>query len=434
MSSHASNGGAVTRDTALWHPFSDMALVRGSELVIERGEDVWLWDSDGKRYLDGSASLWYANVGHGRREIADAVAAQMHDLEAYSTFGDIANPPALALAERLSSLAPMDDAKVFLTTGGGEAIDSAAKIARRYFSAIGQPSRQHLIGRIGGYHGTNGFGTSIGGIEPNRVGFGALIPHTSYVPHDSAEALEREIHRIGADNVAAFFMEPIIGAGGVLLPPEGYIEGVREVCDATGVLFVVDSVICGFGRLGTWFGIERWDVEPDLMTFAKGVSSGYLPVGGVIASWKVAEPFFTETGHLLRHGATYSGHAACAAAALANLDILEGEGLVGRAKEIEGEFEAALRSLEDHPLVAEVRAGIGLMGGVDLDSPALVPTVYAHLREAGVLTRALGAGIAFSPPLTIRSPEIAFIASAMREALDATLDSAASPASVGGRP
>jgi putrescine---pyruvate transaminase len=432
MSSHESNGGAAERDTALWHPFSDMALVRRSELVLTRGEGVWLWDEDGRRYLDGSASLWYANVGHGRREIAEAVAAQMAELEAYSIFGDVANPPALKLAERLSALAPMDDAKVFLTTGGGEAIDTAAKIARRYWSATGRPSRQHLISRIGGYHGTNGFGTSLCGIEPNRVGFGALIPHTSYVPHDSVDALELEIRRIGPDNVAAFFMEPIIGAGGVLLPPEGYVEGVAEVCEANGVLLMVDSVICGFGRLGTWFGIERWGVEPDLITFAKGVSSGYMPVGGVVASWRVAEPFFTEPGHLLRHGATYSGHAACAAAALANLDILADEGLVRRGQEMEGELESTLRALEDHPLVAEVRAGIGLMAAVELGDPTLVPAVYARLREEGVLTRALGAGIAFSPPLTIRSEEIELIGTAMRAALDATLESVAAPTAAGG--
>jgi putrescine aminotransferase len=435
MSSQEFNGGAAERDTALWHPFSDMALVRRSELVLTRGEGVWLWDQDGRRYLDGSASLWYSNVGHGRKEIADAVSAQMAELEAYSIFGDVANPPALKLAERLSELAPMDDAKVFLTTGGGEAIDSAAKIARRYWSATGRPSRQHLISRIGGYHGTNGFGTSLGGIEPNRVGFGALIPHTSYVPHDSVDALEQEIRRIGPDNVAAFFMEPIIGAGGVLLPPEGYIEGVAEVCEANGVLLMVDSVICGFGRLGTWFGIERWGVEPDMITFAKGVTSGYMPVGGVVASWKVAEPFFTEPGHLLRHGATYSGHAACAAAALANLDILENEGLVNRGQEMEGELESTLRALEDHPLVSEVRAGIGLMAAVELGDPTLVPTVYANLREEGILTRALGAGIAFSPPLTIASEEIELIGTAMRAALDATLESVAAPsAAAGGRP
>jgi adenosylmethionine-8-amino-7-oxononanoate aminotransferase len=356
----------------------------------------------------------------------------MVELEAYSTFGDAANVPALRLAERLSALAPMENAKVFLTTGGGEAIDSASKIVRQYWSVVGQPSRQHLISRIGGYHGTNGFGTSLGGIEANRAGFGALIPHTSYVQHDSVEALEQEIHRIGAENVAAFFMEPIIGAGGVLLPPEGYIEGVAGVCEANGVLLMVDSVICGFGRLGNWFGIERWGVEPDLITFAKGVTSGYLPVGGVVASWKVAEPFFTEPGHVLRHGATYAGHPACAAAALANLDILENEGLIARGRELEGDLEAALRPLEDHPLVSSVRAGVGLLAAVDLDSPALVPALHAELREQGILTRALGAGVAFSPPLTIRPEEIELIGSTMRSALDVTLESVASSSTAAG--
>jgi putrescine---pyruvate transaminase len=412
------------RDTRLWHPFSDMAAVRGAELVLTRGAGVWLWDDVGRRYLDASGSLWYSNVGHGRREIADAVAAQLSKLEAYSTFGDIANEPALELAARVSELSPMEDARVFLTTGGGEAIDTAAKLARRYWSAIGMPGRQHLISRIAGYHGTNGFGTSLGGIEANRAGFGALVPHASFVPHDSVEALEREIQRIGADNVAAFFVEPVIGAGGVLLPPEGYIEGIAEVCDATGVLLMVDAVICGFGRLGTWFGIERWDVTPDLITFAKGVTSGYMPVGGVVASARVAEPFWDEPGNMLRHGATYSGHAACAAAALANIDILEHEGLVTRGRDLETTLEAALRPLEDHPLVPEVRAGIGLMAAVEIDPPTLVPAVNAGLREQGVLARGLGSSIAVSPPLIITEEEIGIVAAAYKTALDAALDSA----------
>ena len=434
MSLHDASSDPAASDTRLWHPFSDMAVVRDAELVITKADDVWLWDREGRRYLDASASLWYANAGHGRHEIADAAAAQMKELEAYSIFGNVANEPALKLAERLSDLAPMDDARVFLTTGGGEAIDSAAKIARRYWSVTGHPSRQHLISRIGGYHGTNGFGTSLGGIEANRSGFGALIPHASYVPHDSVEALEREIQRIGADNVAAFFMEPIIGAGGVLLPPEGYIEGVAEVCEANGVLLMVDSVICGFGRLGTWFGIERWNVVPDLITFAKGVSSGYLPVGGVIASWRVAEPFWTEPGNVLRHGATYSGHPACAAAALANIDILERENLIPRGAELEDVLAGALRPLEDHPLVTEVRAGIGLMAAVGLQAPSLVPLLYRQLQEQGVLTRALGAGVAVSPPLTIREKEIELIGSEFRTALDAVHETAAAGTAAGARP
>jgi adenosylmethionine-8-amino-7-oxononanoate aminotransferase len=420
----------MTRDTFLWHPFSDMAAVRGSELVLTRGEGVWLWDDQDRRYLDASASLWYANVGHGRREIADAVAAQFAQLETYSIFGNIANRPALELAERLSALAPMDDARIFLTTGGGEAIDTAAKIVRQFWARSGQPSRQHLISRIAGYHGTNGFGTSLGGIEVNRAGFGALIPHTSYVPFDSVAALEAEILRVGPDNVAAFFMEPVMGAGGVQLPPEGYIEGVAELCEQHGVLFVVDAVICGFGRLGTWFGIERWDVVPDLITFAKGVSSGYLPVGGVVASWRVCEPFWDTPGHVLRQGATYSGHAACAAAALANLDILEGEGLVTRGQELEGALADVLRPLEDHPLVAEVRAGTGLLGAIELP-PTLVPSVYANLVERGVLVRAVGSGIAVSPPLIIAQDELDLLGATLREALDATLEAAEAEGPIG---
>jgi putrescine aminotransferase len=439
MSTHSPSSSPAQRDTRLWHPFSDMAMVRDAELVITRADDVWLWDEHGRRYLDASASLWYANIGHGRREIVDAVAAQLAELDAYSIFGDVANEPARRLAHRLSDLAPMEEARVFLTTGGGDAIDTAAKLARQYWSVEGMPSRQHLISRLAGYHGTNGFGTSLGGIEANRAGFGALIPHASYVPFDSVEALEQEILRVGPENVAAFFMEPIIGAGGVHLPPDGYIQGVADVCSAHGVLFIVDSVICGFGRLGTWYGIERWNVSPDMITFAKGVTSGYMPMGGVVASWQVAEPFWTQRGHTFRHGPTYSGHPACAAAALANLEIMEREGLVARGAELELELADALRPLDDHPLVAEVRAGIGLLAAVELGAPALAPEVYRRLRDDGLLTRALDSAVAVSPPLTIRSEEIELIGTAFRAALDATLESDAGrlapPSGVsGGRP
>ena len=412
-------------DTALWHPFSNMAKVRDAELTITRGDDVWLWDKAGRRYLDASASLWYANVGHGRREIADAVHAQMIVLEDFNAFGDIANEPALELARRLADLAPMPDAKVFFTTGGGEAVDTAAKLARRYWSALGLPQRVHVIGRMAGYHGTNGFGTSIGGIEANRAGFGPLVPHTSYVPFDSLESLEAEILRIGSDNVAAFFMEPVMGAGGVNLPPESYVEGVADVCERHGVLLICDSVICGFGRLGSWYGIERWGVEPDMITFAKGVTSGYLPLGGVVTSSRVAEPFWTGDGALFRHGATYSAHPTCCAAGIANIDILEREGLIARGAELEGALDAVLRPLADHPLVTEVRAGIGLMGAIEIDPPALAATVAVAARERGVMPRALVSSVAVSPPLTIQQPELELIGSTLREALDDVLEQAA---------
>ncbi len=412
--------------TRFWHPFSDMGLVDGQEFVVDRGEDVWIYDRDGRRYLDASASLWYANVGHGRTEIADAAREQMARLEAYSAFGNFSNEPARAVARRLSELAPMPNARVFLTTGGGESIDTAAKLALQYWSVQGKPSRTHLIARQAGYHGTNGFGTSLGGIEANRAGFGPLVAETSIVERDSLEALAGAIDQLGAERVAAFFVEPVIGAGGVYPPPEGYIEGVAAICADAGVLLIVDAVINAFGRLGSWFGIERWGVEPDMITFAKGVTSGYLPLGGVVISEKVADPFWNEPGHWFRHGATYSGHATCCAAALANIEILERENLIPRGAELEQPLFDALAPLLEHPLVGEVRGGTGLMAAVELDAAALgagvqVPQVTSELRERGVLARPLGRAVAFSPPLTVQPEHISVIADATREALDAVL-------------
>jgi putrescine---pyruvate transaminase len=410
-------------DTRLWHPFADMHAVRGNELVIARGDGAVIWDEDGKEYIDGTASLWNVNVGHGRTEIVDAAMAQMRELASYQVFGVFANRPALELAERLAALAPLDDPRIFLGSGGGDAIDTAAKLARRYFAAIGQPERTHLISRTQGYHGTHGMGTSIGGIPANREGIGPIDPDVSVVPYDSVEALEAEIERVGADRVAAVFVEPVIGAGGVLLPPPGYIEGVSELCERTGVLFVCDSVIAGFGRLGSWFGIERFGVRPDLLTFAKGVTSGYLPLGGVVVGAKVAAPFW-EDGTWFRHGPTYSGHPTVCAAALANLDIIEREGLLDRGNELEGEIAAALAPLADHPLVGELRVGIGALGAVAFsrealaEAPDLAQRTFAAARERGVLVRGLADAVALSPPLVIAREQVDRIAEVVGEALD----------------
>jgi putrescine aminotransferase len=409
-----------------WHPFANMAEVDGNELVIDRAEDVWVYDEAGRRYLDGSGSLWYANAGHGREEIAEAVAEQLRRLDAYMTFGELANRPALELADRLAALAPVDHAHVFLASGGGDAIDTAAKIARAYCALRGEPERTYLISRAYGYHGTHGFGTSIAGIEANAAGWGPLLAHTAVVEHDSIEALERELHRLGPENVAAFFCEPVIGAGGVRLPPEGYLERAATLCAEHGVLFIADEVICGFGRLGTWFGVERWpEVRPDLITFAKGVSSGYLPVGGVIASGEVAAPFWEDGGAMFRHGATYAGHPACCAAALANLDVLEREGLIARARELEGSLADVLAPLEDHPRVAEVRAGLGLIAAVELSPEALatdseaVARVVRAARDHGVLVRALLTSVAVSPPLTVQHEHLSLIGESLAHAFDA---------------
>ena len=413
---------AGTQDTRFWHPFADMSTVRSRELVIERGEDVWVWDADGNRYLDGTASLWYANVGHGRPEIAAAVAAQFKRIEAYSAFGDLANRPALELAGTLADLAPMPS-RIFLTTGGGESIDTAAKLARRYWSAIGRPERTLLISRTAGYHGTNGFGTALAGIPANRDGFGPQV-ETIQVPHDSLEALEAAISGAGADRVAAVFAEPVIGAGGVYPPLPGYLEGLAALCERTGVLFVADSVICGFGRLGDWFGVERFGLRPDMITFAKGVTSGYLPLGGVVVSERVAEPFWEPSAApALRHGATYAGHAACCAAALANIALLDRDGLLTRGRELEDVLHAALAPLAAFDSVAEVRGGVGTLAAVELGAEALerwpdaVNRVVMAAREQGVLVRGLGHGIAVSPPLTAEPEHFALIHDAVAEAL-----------------
>jgi putrescine---pyruvate transaminase len=412
--------------TRFWHPFADMAAVSERELVIDRGEGVWVFDADGTRYLDATASLWYANIGHGRSEVADAVAEQMRRLEAYSTFGDFGNRPANELSERLAALAPMDDARVFLASGGGDAIDTAAKLARRHWVLAGHPERTHLISRTQGYHGTHGYGTSIGGIEANTSNWGPLVAAVSAVQHDSLEALEAEILRVGPERVAAFFCEPVIGAGGVYPPADGYIQGVADLCTEHGVLLVIDSVICGFGRLGTWFGVERWDdVRPDMITFAKGVTAGYLPLGGVLASGRVAAPFFERPGGpMLRHGATYAGHPACCAAALAVLDIYERDDLIPRGRELEGPLLDTLAPLADHDAVAEVRGGVGLLAAVQVAPEALetdagaVAKIAAGAREAGVLVRPLLGAIAVSPPLTVEQEHLDQIANAFRAGLE----------------
>ena len=270
---------------AFWHPFADMAAVEaGGELVLVRGEGAYVWDDAGRRYLDATASLWYCNVGWGRREIAEAAAAQMAMLPAYSTFGDLTNRPASELAERVATLAPVAGSKVFLTSGGSDSIDTATKMARRYWQLRGEPERTVLIRREKAYHGMHTAGTSLAGIPANAAGHGELIEDVVQVPWDDVGALADSIARAGTERVAAFFCEPVIGAGGVFPPPAGYLEGVRQVCRDTGVLFVADEVITGFGRCGDWFASSRFDLEPDIVTCAKGITSGYLPMGAVIAA------------------------------------------------------------------------------------------------------------------------------------------------------
>jgi adenosylmethionine-8-amino-7-oxononanoate aminotransferase len=413
--------------TRFWHPVADMhAVSQSGELVIDRADGVWLCDEDGRRYLDACASLWYCNVGYGRDEIADAAYAQLRKLPAYSAYGDLATRPTLELAERIAAIAPMDDAVVFFTSGGAEAIETAAKLVRRYWSLVGEPERTVVISRERAYHGMAAYGTSIVGTDAFKVGLGQLVGDTMRVPWDDAGALRDAIAEAGEARVAAFFCEPIVGAGGVLIPPPGYLEEARAICRETGVLFVADEVICGYGRVGDWFASRRFGLDPDLVTFAKGITSGYVPLGGVIAGARVQEPFWRRgDAGVWRHGYTYSGHATATAAAHPNLDILEREGLLGRALELEQELPDVLGPLAEHELVSEVRAGLGAVAGVQID-PALLADdaslpdrIALAAREAGVLTRTLvGGGLQISPALVITLDELEELAAGLRAALD----------------
>ena len=414
-------------DTKLWHPFSDMSAIRGNEFVVERGEGIWLYDEAGDRYMDGSGALWYANIGHGRREIADAVHAQLCKLESYSIFGDCAVPPALELAERLSALAPVDNGRVFFGLGGGDGTETATKLIRYFWATQGQPERRHIITRTHAYHGSHAFATSIGGIPANRTNFGPLVEGNSNVTWNSAQALRDEIARLGADNVAAFFCEPVMGAGGVWPAPEGYVKEVAAICAQHGIIFVIDAVICGFGRVGTWLAAERYGVRPDMILFAKGITSGYLPLGGVIVSERVADPFWNKPGNMFRHGQTFAGHAACCAAGLANMDIMERENIIPRGRDLEGVLlQALISELGDHPLVGDIRGGHGLLAAVEVKQsvidahPTTMGQLYKACREQGrIVTRPLLKAIAVSPPLTITEAEINELAAGLRAGYDA---------------
>ncbi|MGE5131724.1 MAG: aspartate aminotransferase family protein [Gemmatimonadota bacterium] len=415
------------RETALWNPFANMATVAGHTVMITGGEGSTVHDSEGRSYLDALASLWYVNVGYGRTELAAAAAAQMRELAAFQTFGDFTSAPAEALARRVSDIAPMPDAKVFFTAGGGsDAVDTAAKLARAYWRAVGQPGKQITVSRAKAYHGMNAYGTTLGGIPANWDPAVPLVEMVEHVAWDDPAALDKAIAGLGADRVAAFFCEPVIGAGGVYPPPDGYLAEVRDICRRHDVLYISDEVITGYGRTGEWFASGRFGLDPDIITSAKGLSSGYAPIGAVIVGPRVAEPFWRGTGEWFRHGYTYSGHTTACAVALVNLDLIEREGLVGRVKEMEPVLARILAPLADLPLVGEVRAGTGLLAGVEIaaDARAADPGLGARLvndvRDRGVITRLVGGtALQVSPPFVITEQEIGRIAEVFADALTA---------------
>jgi adenosylmethionine-8-amino-7-oxononanoate aminotransferase len=310
--------------------------------------------------------------------------------------------------------------KVFFTSGGSDSVDTAAKLARRYWHEVGQPSRTIVIGRQKAYHGMHYAGTALAGIPVNREGYGELVPDAATVGWDSADDLRATIERLGPERVAAFFCEPVIGAGGVYPPPEGYLADVRKICTEYDVLFIADEVVTGYGRIGgAWFASSRFGLEPDMVTSAKGLTSGYLPMGAVLIAPKVHEPFFQpEAGVWWRHGYTYSGHAAAAAVALANLAIIEREGLLDEAARLEGSLADRLAPLAEHDRVAEVRCGVGALAAVQLVEAGEALGLAKQLRSHGVATRAVGAGgIQISPAFVMTDEQVDDLAAAIRAAL-----------------
>ncbi|MCY3619729.1 MAG: aminotransferase class III-fold pyridoxal phosphate-dependent enzyme [Acidimicrobiaceae bacterium] len=397
---------------ALLHPFALPAKPESDMINMVRGEGSTLYDDEGNSYIDGLASLWYCQIGHGRAEMADAVADQMRDLACYNTFDPFTNPPAARAAEMIAERSPLSDGRVFLGCSGSEAVDTALKLARLYAQRTSGADRQVVITRTNGYHGTNFGGTSAQGIALNREGWGDLVPHFVEVPHDDIEAMATEFARHG-ERVAAVITEPVQGAGGVFPPPEGYLAGVRRLCDQHGALLILDEVICGFGRTGEWFGAQTFDVMPDMMTFAKGVTSGYLPLSGVIVSRRVCENF-EEPGFLLRTGYTYSGHPTVAAAAVRNMEIITAEGLVDRARHVGRRLTEGLEALAADGLIASHR-GTGAVQAAVLDRPSM--DVRNDMLRRGVIVRPINDALAMCPPLVITDDEIGRMIDTMAESL-----------------
>jgi adenosylmethionine-8-amino-7-oxononanoate aminotransferase len=414
---------------ALWSSQASMAEVLGDRIVIERGEGAFVWDQHGTRLLDVGSGLWHCNVGHGRDEIADAARRQMAQLETYHTFGRLANRPALELADRLAEIAPIDSPKIFLTSGGSDSVDTAAKLVRRFWVESGKPEKRVIVTRERGYHGLHAYGTSLAGIEANREGYGSasLVPETVRVQTNSADSLADLLQQRGGE-VAAVFLEAVIGTGGFIPPAPGYLDAVQTLCEQHDVLLVLDEVITGFGRTGKLFATELFGLRPDIVVVAKGVTSGYAPLGAVLVGPRVAEPFWAGPDPaVFRHGLTYSGHATACAVAQANLDILEREELVARVAQSETLLAASLEPLNRHPFVADILGPVGLMAGVRMRDPELAERVARKAPEHGLLLRAVSGGtLGICPPFVTDEGELSRLGERLGEIFDG-IEGAAGP-------
>jgi len=369
-----------------------------------RGDMALLWDDKGNEYIDAIGSLWYCQIGHGRKEMADAIAAQVNTLETYSTFDPFTNPLAEAVATKVSSLSPIANSRVFLCGSGSESIDTAMKIARTSQIQAGHPERSVIITRNRGYHGTNYGGTSAQGLPLNKIGYGTLLEGVIQVDADDIEAMSIAFEQ-NKGKVAAIITEPLQGAGGVWPSSTEYLTGLRRLCDDNGAYLIFDEVITGFGRLGEWFGATYYGVTPDMITFAKGVTSGYQPLGGVITGEAINNALATDPAFFLRHGYTYSGHATVCAAALANIAIMERDGLVERAKHIGARIEKGLQALSaDGTLTGYRGAGAIWAGKLPDDMDATV--VRDAMIKKGVIARSIPGVIAVCPPLVITDQQV----------------------------
>ncbi|WP_419842176.1 aspartate aminotransferase family protein [Candidatus Poriferisodalis sp.] len=400
---------------ALIHPFSVLRRDENEFIEIVSGEGVMLRDAAGNSYIDALASLWLCQIGHGNRTVIDAITAQLGTLATYNTFEPFSNGPAVEVAEMIRARSQHPDGRVFLGSSGSEAVDTVLKFARRVQRLRGHHERQIIVRRTSGYHGVNVGGTSVQGLAPIRDGWGDLLPHVVEIPNDDVEPAAQLFAEHG-ERIAAVIAEPIQGAGGVIPPPPGYFEGLRRLCDEHGALLVFDEVICGFGRTGSWFGGQTFGVVPDMFTFAKGVTSGYIPLSGVVVSREVADTLESDETKFM-HGYTYSGHPTACAAGVANIGVIESEGLVQRAQRIGEQMEAGLRALTGDGMIESYR-GLAGIWACDLGRDA------ADTREAllkrGVISRPIGNALGFCPPLVITDAEIGQIFDRLDDALRAT--------------
>lgn len=425
-----------------WMPFTANREFKSAPRLLTHAEGMYYRTQDGQDIVDGTSGLWCVNAGHGRRSIADAVYQQLLELD-YAPNFQMGHPIAFHFAERLAAIAPGALNRVFFTNSGSEAVDSALKVALAYQSAIGQPRRTRLIGRERAYHGVNFGGMSVGGLVNNRRSFGPLLPGVDHIRHthnpdanafsdgypehgaELADDLQRLIDLHGAETIAAVIVEPVAGSTGVLLPPRGYLERLRAIASAHGILLIFDEVITGFGRLGAPFATDHLGVTPDLITVAKGLTNGCVPMGAVLASETIYDAVTGAApgGIEFFHGYTYSGHPVACAAGLATLDIYEDEGLLFRAATLDQSWRAAMMGLRDHGPIIDIRA-VGLLAGIDLAPLRDAPgergyRLFLSCLERGLLIRATGDTIALSPPLIITQDEIATIAAILADALAA---------------